>query len=252
MIRKIYNRSNILFLDKFRKQFHPSEIIRKDAFLDFYKNLEPSISTNAVNLRIHNLVKSGILQRKGYGLYALGIESRFIPTLGDEMEALYLKLNTKFPFLSFCIWDTFFINEFMLHQPAKHYILIETEPEAQEAVFYFLKQLYNPVFLNPDNKTLSLYASDYQLSYLVTHLVTEAPLQEINTIPTVTIEKMLVDIFCDQDIFIAQQGEEMSVIFREAFSKYTINSSKLLRYSGRRRKKEVLMQYLEKTINFRH
>jgi hypothetical protein len=59
---------------------------------------------------------------------------------------------------------------------------------------------------------------------------------------------MLVDIFCDDNIFSAQQGSEMKYIFNEAFRKYTINENRLLRYAERRRKKEDLINYL-KTIS---
>jgi hypothetical protein len=59
---------------------------------------------------------------------------------------------------------------------------------------------------------------------------------------------MLVDIFCDDVIFSAQQGGEMRTIFKNAFEKYTINQSKMLRYADRRRKKEELNQFI-KTIS---
>tara|TARA_R110000868_G_scaffold240563_1_gene495027 strand:- start:121 stop:366 length:246 start_codon:yes stop_codon:yes gene_type:complete len=49
---------------------------------------------------------------------------------------------------------------------------------------------------------------------------------------------MLVDIFCDNVIFSAQQGAEMRTIFKEVFSKYTYNESRMYRYADRRRKKE--------------
>ena len=75
-------------------------------------------------------------------------------------------------------------------------------------------------------------------------LVSEAPTQKIAGINTVTIEKMLVDLFCDGILYAAQQGSERVTIFREAFEKYTINESRMLRYAGRRRKKEELRSYL--------
>jgi len=45
-------------------------------------------------------------------------------------------------------------------------------------------------------------------------------------------------------IFSAQQGAEKRTIFKEAFTKYTINQSKMLRYADRRRKKEELKQFV--------
>jgi hypothetical protein len=64
-----------------------------------------------------------------------------------------------------------------------------------------------------------------------------------------TIEKILVDIFCDDVIFSAQQGAEKRTIFKEAFAKYTINQNKMLRYADRRRKKEELNQYVKSFSN---
>ena len=49
---------------------------------------------------------------------------------------------------------------------------------------------------------------------------------------------MLVDVFCDDVIFSAQQGSEMRTLFKEALSKYSVNENRMLRYADRRRKKE--------------
>ena len=68
---------------------------------------------------------------------------------------------------------------------------------------------------------------------------------------TTTIEKLLVDVFCDDVLFAAQQGSEMEIIFREAFEKYTINENKMLRYADRRRKKEAFSNYLNRVSKFR-
>jgi hypothetical protein len=88
------------------------------------------------------------------------------------------------------------------------------------------------------------YVSDEKEALVVKSLVTEAPLQTINKINLPTIEKILVDIFCDDVIFAAQQGPEMRTIFQEAMKKYTINENRMLRYADRRRKKDSFHQYL--------
>jgi hypothetical protein len=70
-------------------------------------------------------------------------------------------------------------------------------------------------------------------------------------VQTITIEKMLVDIFSDETTFAAQQGGEMQTIFKNAFEKYTINENKMLRYADRRGKKEAFNNYLNKVSKFR-
>jgi hypothetical protein len=48
---------------------------------------------------------------------------------------------------------------------------------------------------------------------------------------------------------VAQQGAEKRTIFKEAFAKYTINQSKMLRYADRRRKKEELNLFVKTFSN---
>jgi hypothetical protein len=43
----------------------------------------------------------------------------------------------------------------------------------------------------------------------------------------------------------------MNQIFGEAFEKYSISESKMLRYASRRRKKKELDNYLNKTSKYR-
>jgi len=76
-------------------------------------------------------------------------------------------------------------------------------------------------------------------------------MQKANGVQTITIEKLLVDIFCDEIVFVAQQGGEMQIIFRNAFEKYSINENKMLRYADRRSKKEAFNIYLNKISKFR-
>lgn len=143
------------------------------------------------------------------------------------------------------------INEFMLHQPGKYYQLLEVDKDALESVFFYLKERNYSVFLEPSEELIRTYMLDEKEPWIVKSLVTEAPIQQVKGVPTVTIEKLLVDIFCDPVIFNAQQGSEMNQIFKEAFEKYAVSESKMLRYAGRRRKKKELDNYLNKTSKYR-
>ena len=125
---------------------------------------------------------------------------------------------------------------------------LETDKETTNSVFYFLREIKKSVFIEPTNDILEKYNLNERETFIIKPIISEAPTQNINGIETVTIEKMLVDIFCDDVIFSAQQGGEMRTIFKNAFEKYTINQSKMLRYADRRRKKEELNQFI-KTIS---
>ena len=92
-------------------------------------------------------------------------------------------------------------------------------------------------------KVSEKYLPDENESLIIKSLVTEAPLQKIEGVNTVSLEKMLVDVFCDDVIFAAQQGSEMRNIFHEAKRKYVINENRLFRYANRRNKKDSFKEY---------
>ena len=139
----------------------------------------------------------------------------------------------------------------MLHQPGRFYTLIEVDKETTQSVFYFLKEIKKNIFLEPDTEILSLYASSEKETIIIKSLVSEAPVQMLQGVLTTTIEKLLVDVFCDDVLFAAQHGKEMKTIFKEAFEKYTINENKMLRYANRRGKKEAFSNYLNIASKFR-
>lgn len=139
----------------------------------------------------------------------------------------------------------------MIHQPVRFYILIEVEKEATQSVFFYLKEEKYPVFVDPTEDIFEKYLSEEKENLIVKSLVTEAPLQNIAGLNSVTIEKMLVDIFCDELIFSAQQGSEMKTIFLEALSKYSVNENRMLRYADRKGKKDSFRNYLNSTSNLR-
>jgi len=230
------------------KFFKGNTEITTKQIANYFKQKEPEIKTSVINYRIIKLVENGILQRTGHGKYTIGKTNLYKPVVPDKLKRLYKKLKNKFPLLDFCIWNTSALNEFMIHQPLRYYILIETNREATEAVFNFIKEFNKNVFIEPDEKTIELYIADNNQSIIIKSLTTEAPIQNIDNVPTISIEKLLTDIFCDKYLYAAQQGKELLTIYTEAFNKYTINKSKLLRYAGRRRRKEQIKQYINDNI----
>jgi hypothetical protein len=139
----------------------------------------------------------------------------------------------------------------MIHQPAKYFILVEVDKEVAQSVFYFLKEKRFSVFLEPNNDLIEKYLPSDKENLIVNSLVSEAPIQKIKNIFTPTLEKILVDIFCDDVLFTAQQGAEMRTIFQESFDKYAVNEDRMLRYADRRGKKDSFLNYIQTFSNLR-
>ena len=141
--------------------------------------------------------------------------------------------------------STRIINEFMLHQPVRFFILVEVEKEALESVFYYLKDNgIRNVFLQPEEKELQRYVNELDNAIILQSLVSKAPLQTVKQVSTTTLEKLLVDLFCDKKLFYTYQGSEMIFIFNNAYRRYSIDFTKLFSYAQRRNRETGLMDFL--------
>lgn len=242
-----------LHTDKIKRHFKSKSVFETQDIVAFYEQIEKDIKPTTVNWRVYTLVQLGVMQRIGRGKFMLGEGKNYVPEISSATKAIFKKLKAEFPFANLCVWNTSALNEFMQHQPNCFFVLVETDKETTNSVFYFLRDSDSnrnkkSVFIEPTYDILEKYIVNEKKVFIVKPLISEAPTQNLNGVETATIEKMLVDIFCDDVIFSAQQGAEMRTIFKEAFTKYTINQSKMLRYADRRRKKEELNQFV-KTIS---
>lgn len=232
-----------------RQHFRNKTVFETQDILAFYEQTENSTSPATLNWRVYSLVQEGILQRIGRGKFILGEERKYIPEISSALKSIFKRLKTEFPYVNICIWNTSSLNELMQHQPNQFFTLVETDKDTTNSMFYFLREIKKAVFIEPTSDILERYVVNEKEIFIIKPLISEAPTQNINGVETLTVEKMLVDIFCDEVIFFAQQGSELRTIFKNAFEKYTINQSKMLRYADRRGKKEELNQYVKSVSN---
>lgn len=241
--------TNKLHTDKIKHHFKSKAVFETQDIVDFYEQIEKNIKPTTVNWRVYTLVQKGVLQRIGRGKFALGRGRKYIPEISSVIKSTFKKIKAEFPYANLCVWNTSVLSEFMLHQPKRNFLLVETDKETTNSAFYFLREIKKSVFIEPTKDILEKYIVNEKEVFVIKPFISEAPTQSINEVKTATIEKMLVDVFCDEVIFAAQQGAEMRTIFNEAFTKYTINQSKMLRYADRRGKKKELNQFVKTLTN---
>lgn len=232
-----------LHIDKLKLAFTAADVFTTSDIVHFYKKFEPAIIKSTVNWRVYELVNRNILERIGKGKFRLGSGTTFIPDLNTKHFKVSATIKTKFPFTSYCIWDSAFIKEFSQHITKGNFMLVDAERGSEESIYQLLKEQFKEVFLMPGKEMLGNYLSDLKKPVIVRTLVSEAPYKEIRNVPVATLEKILVDIFSDIE-FEYLQGNEMALIYKSAFERYTISESKLIRYADRKRKKKPLLDFL--------
>lgn len=163
----------------------------------------------------------------------------FKPKVEQSLRKLNNQIQREYPYINFCVWDTKWLNDLMWHQPFKHYQIIEVEKNAAEQVFNKLNESIKNVFFNPDAEIFERYIHNEDKIVIVKPLVSEAPLDKVDKITIPTLEKLLVDMLIDIDVFASQQGE-IEYIFRTAFHKYQINRNRMKRYAIRRNREKQI------------
>lgn len=222
-----------------RRYFKRSEKLPKKELVGSIKKDFPKWSDNTINMYLSKLKKEGVINSPSRGIYELDSLTPFQPNISITLKRIFNKIKREFPYINFCIWDTAWLNDFMRHQPFKHYVVIEVEKDASESVFTFLTEINKNVFFNPDDEIFDRYIHNQDEVLIVKNMVSESPLIEKEKIVIPALEKLLVDMLIDTELFSAQQNEK-EFIMRSVMQKYTLNELKMRRYAVRRnREREI-------------
>ena len=210
-----------------------------------YRQKEPELKQATVNWRIYRLVQAGSIVRVSKGIFRMNNEQVFSPIPDKQIKSLARKLKRQFPYANLCLWDTSIINAYSQHLTDNSMYLVETDKEVAEPMFHYLQGSMNNIYLNPSKETMDNYLFQGRKPCVVKSMISEAPLQEVEGVKTVTMEKMLVDLFCDKTQFAMYQGHELRTIFQNCLERYPVNSTKILRYASRRGKREEIASFME-------
>lgn len=229
----------------FTNQFSVKDTIHKAELVSLLRGQYPDAKPATLDWRIYDLVQRGLLARSGRGRYRIVTDdtrsATFTPSLPDELGGWAAKLTEAFPFLTTCLWSTQAMRPYLMHVPSIEYWLLEVDRDAVDSVLAFVQSVFGseqneigtPVVRADDLTTMELYLTDATRILLIKPLISEAPLQHVDGVPTITAEKLLVDLIADDDLFFMYQ-EELPRIVGGITAKYIINTDKAQRYARRR------------------
>lgn len=200
----------------------------------------PPLST--IQWCLYDLRKNNIIERVSRGVYQLNNKSKFVFATNEQIEHINKLIKEKFPFVKYCIWSGNSLSSLMHHIAINNTIYVEVERDATESVFNALKEEFSEVYINPDKTLMERYVDLSKNTIIVKTLVSEAPINKINDIPTPSFEKIIVDICFDTD-FLYLAGSELNNIIKNA-RQYSIDNSRMQRYASRKNKSSLLTKYL--------
>lgn len=236
-----------------RRYFGNQKEFTKEELWHFYqreKNYsESDLFWDMYDLKRKNVIKS--IDKNTYKLVENSLRL-FEPLLNDKL----LKINDllhKFDLDGkYCIWSSEWLNSLMIHQVPRTFVLVEVERDAVEFLFNYLRDhLGADVFLylnKTDKVLLDRYVFEAKAPIVVTKIITKSPIKRVkheqDDIYIPKLEKILVDIFYDDDLFVAYKYATQRNIFENAINTYQINFETIFSYAKRRKRDQQLKKYL--------
>ena len=152
------------------------------------------------------------------------------PIISPKMRSVSDVLIDAFVGMNHCITD------------AKRNLIVEVPKGMCEEVRTTLKQHFPDVTLIRNAYPMMEDLHDF---ILIKPLISESPINEADGINVPGLEKILVDHESDKE-YAALGDADIQKEFQRAFELYAINTSRLLRYAGRKGKKEEIQGRVEK------
>ncbi len=236
--------SDKLRIDEIKKEFGKKPFTSKQLY-EFYLEKDPDLKENTFRWRVHNLKKKKVFYSLKRGLYVAETKKTFSPPIEKKLKSIYKKIKAQFPYSDISIWNTSWLNSYMIHQPLTANIIIEVDRDAMASVFAFLQESTKNVFLNPSKYEMETYIMTGQSNIIVKNLVVESQMETREGVSTPKIEKIIIDLFVDDELYITYQGRELRNIYEALFGTFSINQSTLNRYATKRKVKDRFIKFLK-------
>ncbi len=246
--------------NKLIEKFKDKKVFSRNELYDFYTQFEPNLNKNTFAWRIFNLKQKNIIKPVKRGYYTLSNKPVFQPEISKRLYNLAKFFSNELAQINFCIWESKWLNEFSRHQSNKNLIIIEMEAEnSWLEMFYFKvkekeKKYGINTFLNPDQKTFDYYISQTHNPVVIKKLISRSPCTKTSVkktkVTTPKLEKILVDIYADKELFYLYQGSELVHIYQNALENYTINFTTLFNYAKRRGKHQEIKDFIKNNLPF--
>jgi hypothetical protein len=235
-------------LDKITEVNKAKDYITLDDVQNYFSSIGKGMDRSAIRTRVSRWKDKGLLYRIARGKYKIASKHEFVHEIDAIIRKCVKLFTTEYDDLEFCIWNTKLLESNMNHIPNNSFYVFECEKDLIESVFYLFKDNGLNAFLKPNPELISQYVLSEKNSIIVRSLISRSPSIKVKNIQFASPEKILVDLFCDQETFYIYGGSELNMIFSSMFRNYTINYSKLMNYAERRKRHEELKRFISENI----
>ena len=204
----------------------------------------PDLSDSTIAWRLNQLKKDKLLYQIGRGLYTFDYKPEFSPELSLKSKRLYNRVKGLYKG-KIVIWDTLLLNEIASEETSKYWVFLALNKDELDALFGEMLSFSKKVYLQPDKETTARYLIPQDEAIILTALISETPIERSGDYLSPSIEGILVNAWFEHEQYLQPIGLDIHKLYEQAFSKYNVNKSKLLRYAARRDKRKEINELLK-------
>jgi len=187
----------------------------------------------SVKQELNNLKSKGLLYDAGRGWYTT--LPKPYPLNTEVIKEQEKTIARAFHLLPFSIWSNRQILSHYQHLPTRYVTFVYLEFEALSTVRDYLLGEGLPVYLNPHALEVNKNFNMDKNPFILRPRITEEPKNG----HFATIEKILVDLWIEKNKLNLMDEWEYREIFQSVVGRFRINMGSLLRYSQRRKIKDI-------------
>ena len=222
-----------------------------DELVTFSKGLNKETARKTVIWNVNDLVRQGKAVRFGRGVYGFMRMARFHYVVSETVKRACCLLQEKYKYLVVTVTDSLVLGQFMNLQPFSSIVIMETKKSATSAVVSTLRKEGVDAYAKKDYPLLEQYISSPQHFVVRPELAVNPKLTQEGNMRIANLEKLLVDLICDEDIFGQYQGKELKNIYQNVTENFVVNFSQMIKYASTRKKKVAVLEMLQETDVYR-
>ncbi len=231
-----------ILIDNFRgKTVNTADIVEKMG------ELYPGTNKNTILWALYDMVKNGEILRCGRGKYDFSMArvSPFRTELQEDVENVLQIIQKKFKYVNVVVTDSSWFSEYIVQQPFSTVVRLEVNEPAIEAIARALREYEIDAFSVADILDAEKYATSSRVFVIDKIRFNNPALKYKGKVSIAKLEKIMVDLVCDDTIYRQYQGWELENFYENVLERCSINFSTIIKYASSRMKNEKVIALLK-------
>lgn len=211
-----------------------------------------NVNRNTIIWNLNEMIKRGDIIKIGRGKYFFSNESfqEFMMPVLDDVKQVVDIISTQFKYVKIVLTDSKWLSDYLVQQPFATVVKIEVNAPAVEAVVNLLRKEGVKAFSTSEVVDADKYFSETRI-FVIDKIRFNNPTKKYeNNVFIAKLEKVMVDVACDCEVFKQYQGWELENFYANVTEKCAVNFSTIIKYASSRGRKERIISLLESSEKY--